>query len=76
MEIQCPKCKKTQMTKGRVEFPCRCCGTVLKDPRVELVTTNKLVELDEVIKIAKKRGVYSKMTDIMKLPMYDKEDLQ
>lgn len=33
MEIQCPKCKSAQMTKGRVEFPCRICGTVLRDPR-------------------------------------------
>lgn len=73
MEIQCPKCKKTQMTKGRVEFPCRYCGTMLKDPRVVDEVTNKLVELDEVIKIAHRNGVASKMKEIYSLPTYDKE---
>lgn len=51
MEIQCPKCKSAQMTKGRVEFPCRICGTVLHDPRAEIaddgsVKTKKIKTVD------------------------------
>ena len=78
MEIQCPKCKKTLKTQGRVEFPCRHCGTILRDPRASGATgkTDKLVELDEVLKIARKQGVYTQMKAVLKLKTYDKEDLK
>ena len=69
MEIQCPKCKKTQMTKGRVEFSCRYCGTVLRDPRIESFPdlSNKYVCLEEVLKIANRNGVYNKMKSVLNL---------
>ena len=69
MEIQCPNCKKAQMTKGRIEFSCRYCGTTLKDPRVETLPdlSNKYVSLEEVMKIAKSHGVYSQMKSVLEL---------
>ena len=69
MEIQCPNCKATQMTKGRIEFPCRKCGTVLKDPRVDIdaAFNNKWVNLAQVLSIAKKNGVYNRMREVLEL---------
>ena len=69
MEIQCPNCKKTQMTKGRVEFACRYCGTMLRDPRVEDIPdlSDKYVNLAEVLKIAKNNGVYRQMRAVLDL---------
>lgn len=55
------------MTKGRIAFPCRYCHTIIKDPRVVEAPSNRYVSLDEVIAIAKTRGVYNRMKDIMYL---------
>ena len=70
MEIQCPNCKKAQMTKGRVEFQCRICGTLLRDPRIESVTIapNHYVSVNDVMSIAKRQGVYNKMKAVLDLP--------
>lgn len=69
MIIQCPNCKSAQMTKGRAEFPCRICGTLLTDPRI--CPDNKIsscwVRLDEVIRIAKNHGVYNEMKEVLTL---------
>lgn len=75
MEVQCPNCKKTQVTKGRIEFPCRICGTVIRDPRAETdnTLTGKYVSLDEVIRIARKNGVYRNMKEVLLLPVIEQE---
>lgn len=67
MEVKCPNCKKAQMTKGRIAFPCRYCHTIIKDPRVIEAPSNRYVSLDEVIAIAKTSGVYNRMKDVLKL---------
>ena len=69
MEIQCPNCKSTQMTKGRIEFPCRKCGTLLKDPRVDSFEAlgNRYVRLSEVLQIAKKNRIYNRMKEVLNL---------
>ena len=69
MEIQCPNCKNAQMTKGRIEFSCRCCGTTLRDPRAEVFPdlSNKYVNLEEVMKIAKANNVYRQMKAVLDL---------
>ena len=75
MEIRCPNCNATQMTKGRIEFPCRLCGAVIRDPRAtrEPLLTGKYVSLDEVIRIARKNGVYRSMKEVLSLPVIEQE---
>ena len=77
MEIQCPKCKATQITKGRIEFPCRKCGTMLKDPRVDTSQEfdNRYVRLSDVIRVAKENGAYSKMKSVLELDYKRIEDV-
>lgn len=75
MVIQCPKCHSAQMTKGRFEFKCRICGEPLRDPRIcpddELPV--RWVKLDDVIRIAKKHGVYNEIKEVLTLDY--KEDI-
>lgn len=76
MYIRCPKCKANQMTKGRMSFPCRFCGTIMVDPREDgAPTTDKLVELDEVLRIARRMGVYKQMRGVLALPKYEKGEV-
>lgn len=74
MEIQCPNCKKAQMTKGRIAFPCRICGTMLRDPRVIESTVPRYVDLNEVLRIAKQNGVSNRMKEILNLPVKEIND--
>lgn len=50
MLIRCPKCRKSLATMGRIEFPCRHCGTMLRDPRAfgaeELENAVKILEYE------------------------------